>query len=48
MRSKLEKLVNPAEIDEAVVIEHEELGQIDLDEELGSLDEEYDDEEYDD
>ena len=48
LRSKLEKLVNPAEIDEAVVIEHEELGQIDLDEELGSLDEEYDDEEYDD
>ena len=47
MRSKLEKLVNPAEIDGAVVIEHEELGQIDLDEELGSLDEEYD-EEYDD
>ena len=45
LRSKLEKLVNPAEIDEAVVIEHEELGQIDLDEELGSLD---DDEEYDD
>jgi hypothetical protein len=38
LRSKLEKLVNPAEIDEAVVIEHEELGQIDLDEELGSLD----------
>ena len=48
LRSKLEKLVNPVEIDEAVVIEHEELGQIDLDEELGSLDEEYDDEEYDD
>ena len=48
LRSKLEKLVNPAEIDGAVVIEHEELGQIDLDEELGSLDEEYDDEEYDD
>ena len=48
LRSKLEKLVNPAEIDEAVVIEHEELGQIDLDEELGSLDEEYDDEDYDD
>ena len=48
LRSKLEKLVNPGEIDEAVVIEHEELGQIDLDEELGSLDEEYDDEEYDD
>ena len=48
LRSKLEKLVNPAEIDEAVVIEHEELGQIDLDEELGALDEEYDDEEYDD
>ena len=45
LRSKLEKLVNPVEIDEAVVIEHEELGQIDLDEELGSLD---DDEEYDD
>tara|TARA_R100000808_G_scaffold19782_1_gene42890 strand:+ start:63 stop:680 length:618 start_codon:yes stop_codon:yes gene_type:complete len=45
LRSKLEKLVNPAEIDEAVVIEHEELGQIDLDEELGSLN---DDEEYDD
>ena len=45
LRSKLEKLVNPAEIDEAVVIEHEELGQIDLDEELGALD---DDEEYDD
>ena len=48
LRSKLEKLVNPVEIDEAVVIEHEELGQIDLDEELGSRDEEYDDEEYDD
>ena len=48
LRSKLEKLVNPAEIDEAVVIEHEELGQIDLDEELGSLDEEYDDEASDD
>ena len=48
LRSKVEKLVNPVEIDEAVVIEHEELGQIDLDEELGSLDEEYDDEEYDD
>ena len=48
LRSKLEKLVNPVEIDEAVVIEHEELGQIDLDEELGALDEEYDDEEYDD
>ena len=45
LRSKLEKLVNPVEIDEAVVIEHEEVGQIDLDEELGSLD---DDEEYDD
>ena len=38
LRSKLEKLVNPAEIDEAVVIEHQELGQIALDEELGSLD----------
>ena len=48
LRSKLEKLVNPVEIDEAVVIEQEELGEIDLDEELGSLDEEYDDEEYDD
>ena len=48
LRSKLEKLVNPVEIDEAVVIEHEDLDEIDLDEELGSLDEEYDDEEYDD
>ena len=48
LRSKLEKLVNPVEIDEAVVIEHEDLEEIDLDEELGSLDEEYDDEEYDD
>ena len=48
LRSKLEKLVNPVEIEEAVVIEQEELGEIDLDEELGSLDEEYDDEEYDD
>ena len=45
LRSKLEKLVNPVEIEEAVVIEQEELGEIDLDEELGSLD---DDEEYDD
>jgi len=45
LRSKLEKLVNPVEIDEAVVIEHEDLDEIDLDEELGSLD---DDEEYDD
>jgi hypothetical protein len=45
LRSKLEKLVNPVEIDEAVVIEHEDLDEIDLDEELGSLDEEYDDDE---
>jgi hypothetical protein len=45
LRSKLEKLVNPVEIDEAVVIEHEDLEEIDLDEELGSLS---DDEEYDD
>ena len=45
LRSKLEKLVNPVEIEDGVVIEDGDLDEIDLDEELGSLD---DDEEYDD
>tara|TARA_X000001382_G_scaffold115185_1_gene93817 strand:+ start:176 stop:418 length:243 start_codon:yes stop_codon:yes gene_type:complete len=45
LRSKLEKLVNPVEIEDGVVIEDGDTEEIDLDEVLGSLD---DDEEYDD
>lgn len=52
LRSKLEKLVNPVEIEEAEYVEdgeegEEDIGEIDLDEMLGSLDDEYEEEEYD-